>query len=104
MDLFKFLDGHNFTAAELGDRKYVTEKISNFVENAELDWDEQMVQKQYVEYLFYLESNLTNNNLGSALQFIEWMDSVEDGWNDNKDLLADALIAYANGVQNGFNY
>lgn len=55
MELFEFLDKHNFTVDEVLDNKYVSEKIYNYLENVDLldiyeESDINLLARKYLDY------------------------------------------------------
>lgn len=55
MELFEFLDKHNFTVDEVLDNKYVSEKIYNYLENVDLldvyeEYDINLLARKYLDY------------------------------------------------------
>lgn len=63
MELFEFLDKHNFTVDEVLDNKYVSEKIYNYLENVDLldIYEESDINLLARKYLDYWENEKINN-------------------------------------------
>ena len=63
MELFEFLDKHNFTVDEVLDNKYVSEKIYNYLENVDLldVYEESDINLLARKYLDYWENEKINN-------------------------------------------
>lgn len=63
MELFDFLDAHNFSADEVLDNKYVSEKIYNYLESVDLldVYEESDINLLARKYLDYWENEKINN-------------------------------------------
>ena len=63
MELFEFLDKHNFTVDEVLDNEYVSEKIYNYLEEIDLldVYEESDINLLARKYLDYWENEKINN-------------------------------------------